>query len=86
MLPPNDMPLIPEFNVTRTQDGRWCAAPAYTVTPSMRAYGCRDEIKAEFLSDLELLCCAERIRVSVVRAAQRETAEWLRSTLDATDG
>jgi hypothetical protein len=61
---------IYQFEVERPSAIEWRATALYEVTGFMADHGCRAIIRAETFGDLEVLCVAERVRVTNTRAAE----------------
>ncbi|MFV2179936.1 hypothetical protein ACFHW2_43265 [Actinomadura sp. LOL_016] len=58
------------FRVRQLPDG-WEARAAYPITPFMAQMGCRSVLTTGPLADLSLRTTAERVRVGLVRAAEK---------------
>ncbi|HEU5029053.1 MAG TPA: hypothetical protein VFV01_29365 [Spirillospora sp.] len=67
--------LIPEFRVTRTPDGLFLAFSTYRITAIRAIYGLKGVVVAPDLQELEVLCCAERIKRSQIDAATEKYAD-----------
>lgn len=70
-LPEPAIPVLPGFKVRRLNSGGYRAVALYEITHEMAEFGCRGVITATSLGELEMLCCAERIKRDLVRAAVR---------------
>jgi hypothetical protein len=71
--------LIPGFLVRRLDDNQLEARPLYEVDDIMRGYGVNDCIVASSFGELELLCCAERVKCGIITASLklvRDTQPW----------
>ncbi|MFV2172375.1 hypothetical protein ACFHW2_11665 [Actinomadura sp. LOL_016] len=66
---------IPQFTVRQLGDDKWEATATYELTDLMATMGCRAVLRAETMPDLELIASAERIRASMVRAAEAQPGE-----------
>ncbi|MEU8122148.1 hypothetical protein AB0C21_25865 [Spirillospora sp. NPDC049024] len=67
--------LIEEFRVSRTPDGLLLAFALYTITGIRAQYGLKGVVVAETLTELEVLCCAERIKLNLIDKATAKHAD-----------
>ncbi|MEV5831926.1 hypothetical protein AB0L25_40880 [Spirillospora sp. NPDC052242] len=66
------------FRVQCLPGDRWEAHATYPITPFMAEMGCREVLQATSLADLTLRATAERVRICLVRAAEKPpTGDWI---------
>lgn len=59
------------FRVQYLPGDRWEARAIYPITPFMPEMGCSEVLQATSLADLALRATAERVRIGLVRAAEK---------------
>lgn len=62
---------FPDFYVSEIPSGGYQAIATYPIEGDLIDYGCKGVLRASSLGELELLCCAERIKRSMILGAVR---------------